>query len=174
MSSGIVYEELLPINSEPVDVLPGDGHLAQINESNEWLLRANLSLNDKPDIEESNEASAEIQRLDLKLNLVLSLIGEVLAKQLDIPSATEAKLTAHSLQWQGEQQYQTGNLLRLSVYINAELPKSLQLYGRVVSSDVEWTEVEFIGVNQAVKDWLEKLIFRHHRRTIAQSKGANR
>jgi hypothetical protein len=44
----------------------------------------------------------------------------------------------------------------------------------VLASDAEGiTSIGFIGVSQAVQDWLEKFIFRHHRRNIAQARAPN-
>lgn len=169
-ASGIIYEAALPISCESIEVIPSDVHLAQVNEANEWLLRADLTLSEHQEADEHNELSTDIQRLDLKLNLILSLVGDALAKQLDIPAASPAKLSFTHLEWQTETGFEDSSLVRIYLYVSSSLPKALHLYGRVVASEGGWMKVEFVGINHAVADWLEKMIFRHHRRTVAQSR----
>lgn len=60
--------------------------------------------------------------------------------------------------------------VEIALYITPSLPRALQLYGEVAAGDDDSsTCISFVGVSQVMQDWLEKFIFRHHRRSGAHA-----
>jgi hypothetical protein len=152
---------------------PSDEQLAKVNESNEAFLRAVAVLStaglEMP--EEESSASSEIARLDLKVNMLLDLVSQLIYAQLDIPERTQVTVGAQSLSWRGSTLPDPGAIVFMQVYIEHGTPKPLCFYGEVISTAADHAAgqatVNYQGLSQAARGWLEKLIFRHHRREIA-------
>ncbi len=176
---GLAYSDNIAISWKAFSHELDQTHLAMVNASNEEFLRAVSVVGDaggQPELPESAGVVAqEIARLDLKLNLVLDLVATLIYNQLDIPDTTPVKVAASGVSWRGDVP-PPGGRVYLELYIQRGLPKPLCCYGEVVSSDEEYAagsaRVRFIGLTGAARSWLEKLIFRHHRREIAFRRSA--
>lgn len=169
LNDGLVYEAHLPLAWREVGTFPDAGELVQQNAANEELLRT-FSVIDQTGgehAEEKSELAQEIARLDAKLNLALELLGEVLTRHTALPAAVALKLGACGLEWQGEHPPALGAQLAISLYSHPNLPRPLLLNGVVTYSDADTARARFHGMNDSVRDWLEKMIFRHHRRAVA-------
>lgn len=171
-SSGLSFSDNISIEWRRVEYTPDDDHLAVVNESNESFLRAVAALSSFPgEHEEESAISAELERLDHKMNLVLDLVSQLVYKQLDIPQKTTATLSANDLVWQEPNPPNSAEVLFMQVYIEHGTPKPLCFYGEVTSSEEDRRagrcRVRYFGLSQSVQSWLDKLIFRHHRREVA-------
>lgn len=172
---GLVYRDNIAIAWSPAPEELDTTHLAMVNASNEEFLRAVSVIGDVGGLKElpdgSGMAAQELQRLDLKLNLVLDLVSTLIYHQLDIPDPDDVAVSASGVNWAGDVLPASNAMVYLRLYIQRGLPKPLCCYGRVVSGDKAHSsgrcEVEFVGLSGAAKSWLEKLIFRHHRREVA-------
>ena len=173
-AGGLAYSDNISVAWRAVDHELDQTHLAMVNASNEEFLRAMSVVGDAGGQKEQADAGGvvaqEIARLDLKLNLVLDLVSTLIYHQLDIPDTTPVKVSAGGVAWRGDVP-PPGSTVYLELYVQRGLPKPLCCYGEVVSSDEEYAKktarVKFIGLTGAARSWLEKLIFRHHRREIA-------
>jgi len=84
---------------------------------------------------------------------------------------------AHGLEWLArEGRPAPGVRGLLALYVNPAFPQPLTLPGRVVAhragADGLWAQFEFEGLSPPVSELIEKLVFRHHRRQIAEARGA--
>lgn len=160
--------------------------LAHDNESNENLLKVTGSFAEHiADSEEFAELIPEFVRLDQKLNLVLEFLGVLLTRDLDLPGKRLVNMSPKgisiSLQ-DAELIPKPGTLVEICLYIQPDLPKPLKLIGEVVDtmtgSDAEHgppaMNILFTGVSLTVEEWIEKFIFRHHRRFVAQQRSQTR
>lgn len=177
---GLAYSDNISIAWRAVDHDMDQTHLANVNASNEEFLRAVSVLGDagghgEPQESSSGAMSQEMQRLDLKVNLLLDLVGTLIYRQLDIPDTSPVRVSADGVTWRGDVP-EPGKTVYLELYIQRGLPKPLCCYGEVISSVQESAagdaRVRFIGLTGAAKSWLEKLIFRHHRRAVAYQRSA--
>lgn len=170
MDEGLLLEGELPASFQVVDSFPEDAELAIINEKNESFLRTSLIPQEPVDLDENDEISLELRRQDLKINLLLEMVGELLIQQNKLPSRVKLNLTSLGLECLSSiGTLKAGEKVAITLYITPSTPRALQLYGEVLTTGNEDNIVfKFVGVNQSVQDWLEKFIFRHHRRTIAQ------
>ena len=121
--------------------------------------------------------SQEVLRLDLKVNLLLDLVSQLIYKQLDIPATCMVTMSSSAIEWQSVDVPQPGQMVFVQAYIQHGTPKPLCFYGEAVSDQAEFesniARVRYVGLAGSVQSWLDKLIFRHHRRAIAYEKSRN-
>lgn len=180
---GLAYADNIAIAWRPVDHDLDDTHLAMVNASNENFLRAVSVIDDgsysygKEPPEGTGSIAAELARLDLKLNLVLDLVGTLVYHELEIPDTTPVRVSSTGVAWFAADVPEPGARVFLELYIQRGLPKPLCCYGDVVSTPGEHADgearVRFTGLTGAASDWLDKLIFRHHRREVAFRRSRN-
>ncbi len=179
--AGLAYTDNISIVWREVDREPDQQHLAMVNASNETFLRDLKLLGDGGQPRELTEASAdfsqELHRLDLKLNLVLDLVSTLIYRDADIPEPCPVRVAADGLSWRGHVPA-PGSIVYVELYIQRGLPKPLCCYGEVVSTLAEYEDgvarLEFVGLTGGTRTWLEKLIFRHHRKEVAFRRSAHR
>ena len=175
---GLYYESNIPLVWRVLKSLPGDNALVTINEDNSRFLKALAALSEAApeSAEELVQTAAELQRIDLKLNLLLEIVGQLLANQLTLPEPTQVRLGHVGIEWLAQECPPPGAQLCLEVYLRTDLPSPLKFHGVAVSVDPESgsgstdkrVQVRFVGLSTALQDDLEKFIFRRHRRSIAQ------
>lgn len=177
---GLAYSDNVSIGWRKVDHPLDQKHLAMVNASNEEFLRAVSVIGDAGGQKEPQESSSgavaqELARLDLKVNLLLDLVGTLIYHQLDIPDTSPVRVSAAGVAWKGDVP-EPGATVYLELYIQRGLPKPLCCYGEVVSSAEDFAagtaKVRFTGLTGSAKSWLEKLIFRHHRREVAYQRSS--
>ena len=176
LGEGIVYRSLLPFEWHPVDEMPGQEVLQAQSEArvdaNERHLRAIAILNEYP-----VDMSEEFHHLEFKMNLLLELMGDMLATQLELPPETFVHLSAAGLEWQDDCSImpEAGQPVVLDVYLHPQYPRAVSLPGRVAALDKLdggrcHCRVSFDDLPDSLNDQLEKLIFTHHRREVAHSR----
>jgi hypothetical protein len=171
--SGVVYAGSLPLGVMLMSGAPHEHELLRANEGNELLLRSVSALEEKIDTDENDEIAQELRRQDMKLNLILDLLGTLLLQQQMIPEPRELQLSAAGLRTGVSPVPAPGQHCRLQLYIDPAIPKPLTLFGQChASPQGGTTDITFTGLSQTVTDHLDKFIFRHHRRRIAQARKA--
>lgn len=177
LATGLVYEDRLPLGFTLVDGLPTAWELGDINDSNESFLRLFAILEEsrpaKQDMDESMmDLHHELTRLDLKINLLLEFVAQALNRKLTLPARVKLRLGPQGLEWQCNQPPPSDSIVRLDLYLFPRYPRPINLFGSVVNVVNEGQEssevtVAFRGVSESVQDWMEKIIFRFHRRSVA-------
>ena len=178
-ADGLAYTDNISITWREVSHELDQHHLAMVNASNEAFLRDVKVIGDTASPKEPPEAvgvlAQEINRLDLKLNLVLDLVSTLIYHELEIPETCPVRVSSGGLAWRGNVPG-PGKTVFLELYIQRGLPKPLCCYGKVVSSAEEHAtglaRVRFVGLTGTARSWLEKLIFRHHRREVAYQRSS--
>lgn len=175
---GLYYESTVSLVCQVVDSLPDDNELVSINENNIRFLKALAALNEAaPEAgDEVPQTAAELQRLDLKLNLLLEIVGQLLANQRTLPAPTQVRLGHSGIEWVAQDCPPSGAQVCIEVYLRSELPSPLKFHGIAVIVDStegvgsvgQRVQVRFVGLSSVLQDDLEKFIFRRHRRSIAQ------
>lgn len=180
---GLAYSDNISIAWRPVTHALDQTHLARVNASNEEFLRAVSVIGDAGGQHQSEPpesmgvAGQELARLDLKVNLLLDLVGTLIYHSLDIPDTSPVRVSSTGVAWRGDVPA-PGTTVYLELYIQRGLPKPLCCYGEVASTREDYAagraQVRFKGLSGAALSWLEKLIFRHHRREVAYQRSAAR
>lgn len=173
---GLTFTDNISIDWTAVDCAPDDARLALVNESNESFLRAVSALGafSTETSEDEVGLSQEITRLDLKVNLLLDLVSQLIYKQLEIPERSQVTISSSEIEWHSANVPNPGATVFVKVYIQHGTPKPLCFYGEVVSSEQQYQSgdavVRYLGLSGSAQSWLDKLIFRHHRRAVAFEK----
>lgn len=176
LGQGVVYEARLPLAWQAIEKLPGEQSLLSLNDHNESVLRSVLSLEEviNEHAEEGAVAAQELGRIEAKVNLVLDLLAQLIAVQSHIPPKAAVCLGADFLEWSTAMVPQPGQWVEVEIYLHPSFPRALRLVGEVHPATgrlpAPAVAVTFSGLSEPVQDALEKLIFRHHRRTVAQSR----
>jgi len=176
---GLNFTDNISIAWKPVDCQPDHAHLAMINESNESFLRAVSAIGEffTENAEDDAGISQEIVRLDLKVSLLLDLVSQLIYKQLEIPEMSLVTISSNEIEWQCAIVPEPEQLVFVEVYVQRGTPKPLCFYGQVVSDEQEYNSgcarVRYFGLSGLAQSWLDKLIFRHHRRAVAYKKSMN-
>lgn len=173
LGQGLVYEDMLPLRWRGVDVRHTTLELARLQETNDEILRT-LGMLDEYLAESSEEhtpLSQEMLRVETKLNLLLALVGQLFTLHYPQPPARPVKLGPRAVEWVTADGLPLGDYGVVELYLSPRCPRPLVLPGVVRKVEAlpggHSIGVEFLGLGDAVTDRLEKIIFRHHRRSIA-------
>jgi Atypical PilZ domain, cyclic di-GMP receptor len=175
----LAFQDVLPVVWRQMPN-PADRDLAAgFTERNLQVLQAWDAMDehspvDKPD--ENAPYAADIMRLDLKINLLLDMVGQLLAANRPRPAAVAVRFNALGGMWRGTAPLpEAGEQGVAEIYLHDALAQPLRLPGRVtnVTPDGQ-VKVRFTPVGEAVADLIEKLAFRRHRRQIAGSRQPRR
>jgi hypothetical protein len=169
---GISYSDRLPIDWELVAAMPSEGELHRLQRSNEGILQTLLILDEPFLDEEEGEVPTHLRRLEAKVDLLVSLMGEMLATAVAMPSPHPVQISAQALAVEstGAKRVEAGNLLKIRLFLDSNIPRPLQLYGQVRAVQGESFILDYAPVEMALQDLLDKFVFRQHRRAIALSR----
>lgn len=174
---GLIYEGHLPLVWNEIPALPADTELSGLEYANLEVLRTIFALEThtgEPHDDTAETASSELARLDFKVNLLLDLVGQVLARQLAIPKARQLTLMPDKILWRDSVAPAPDRLVRIELYLTPKYPRPLTLHGQVreVRSLPEGQTIlaEFLSPGDALQEGLERFIFVHHRRAIAYNR----
>lgn len=169
----LAYEDLLPLRWLPLPEERLDSvFLASCAERNLKLLQAIAALEEHGQPEKSDEnapSHADIVRLDMKINLLLELVGQLLAANQSRPDKLSIRFNAHGAIWRHAQPAPAiGSSGVLEIYLRESIVEPLQLVGHIsaVSPDGK-AKANFMHPGDTVADLIEKLAFRRHRRQVA-------
>lgn len=172
---GVFYSAELPLSWTPL----GQFQPAQ---AEQWqhhgvaLLRA-LSVIETPaselDKEATSAAGKAMERLEAKLDLTLSLMMQLVRQHTEFPPRCAVTLRASSVEWMGENAPESNQPILLSLHLSPKLPQPLVLPARVSAVEAAAggfrTRADFTRLNEELAEWLERTLFRFHRRSIQQS-----
>lgn len=167
----------MPLQWRVLDRLPDHDHLVRTDERNTALLNA-LTLIEEAAVRQTEDPSpliAQMERLEAKFDLVLTLLTEALLPEAAAPGPVAMRLSSRGVVFDAGVPIETGTVIELSVHFSASLPRPVVLYGVVVETppgEEGHACVEFRRLGPGVTERLERLVFRRHRRSIAQQKPA--
>ncbi|HEV8329976.1 MAG TPA: PilZ domain-containing protein [Steroidobacteraceae bacterium] len=168
----LAYEDVLPVSwkkmAEPFD----QALISSYADRNLRVLQALSALDEHGQPEKSDESSphaADIMRLDLKVNLLLDMVGALLVASRPRPRPTSIRFNALGGVWQAISPFpELGAQGVLEIYVRDSIAEPLRLAGRIASVGPDGrVKVRFAALSENVADLLEKLAFRKHRRQIA-------
>jgi hypothetical protein len=173
LESALLFTGMLPVRLEILAAPPAEHELQRCNESNELLLKTVSVLEDKPEHDETDPLAQELKRQDLKISLLLDMLGSLLLQHQLLPPLCEVQLAAHGMQLHTPEKPGDMQHCRISLYIEGSVPKPLILFGTAQASQHPGlVDITFTGTSQSVQDNIDKFIFRHHRRRVAQTRKA--
>jgi hypothetical protein len=170
---GLVWTDSLPLRWCRADPDALAAEALRHHDNNEEVLRFIDALEEYPveTGEERQPAAQEMLRLETKLNLLLGLMGQLLAVHFPLPPSRPLRLNPSGIEWTAETGPDAGETGTIEIYLNGRCPRALIFAGQVekVEAGAEGHRytVRFTALGEPVRDRLEKIIFRHHRRSVA-------
>jgi hypothetical protein len=171
MFDKLAYEDLLPVLWRPLSEPVGEMTAQRLAEGNLRVLQACDALEEhgkteKPDDESPH--SVDIMRLDFKLNLLLDLVGQLLAASQPHARPVPIRFNAMGASWQSTDPPPPGTHGMLEITLKDLIVQPLHLPAESVSGAARGeARVRFLLLGETVADHIEKLVFRRHRRKIA-------
>lgn len=170
---GIFFEGTLPLSWSPITRPIPAFTLDEWMHTNVAILRA-LSTMEAVPTDKENElgtvAAKAIERLEAKIDLSLNLLASLLAQKIDFPEAVTTKLSANGIEWLSSEAPALGTDIVLSLYLSHKIPQQLVFPAKVTHAEMtpegQRTRAVFLDLDEEMKDWLERTVFRYHRRAI--------
>jgi len=169
----IAYEDLLPVRWRPEISAPSDVQAAHFAERNVRVLQACDALEehgqlDKKKADDESPHSADLVRLDFKLNVLLDLVGQLLAQSQPHPQSRQIRFNAMGAVWKTGESLKPGEHGILEITLRDVIVQPLHLPAQIVAgAEPGFTRARFLSLGESVADHIEKLVFRRHRRKIA-------
>lgn len=155
-----------------VESLPVAPVLARVNGRNEVVLRTLSLVEEHDETQAENAERAEMHRLEAKVNLALELLAELLTQRTSPLPPRPIRFNSHGLCWLADEPIEIDVLLLVECYVLPAWPVPLKLYARVKSVEPANARhricASLEGLSEGAAIWLDKLVFRRHRRAIAQ------
>jgi hypothetical protein len=175
----LAYQDVLPVAWRPLPDEMDPDLATSFAASNLRVLQACAALEEhskgeKP--EENSPHSADLIRIDFKINLLLDLVGKVLTANNPRPPSQPIRFNAVGATWRvKEPPPKPGTQGALEIYLHNALAEPLRLVGRVTKVEPNGdAHLKFLPPGEATADLIEKLAFRRHRRQIADSRQPRR
>jgi hypothetical protein len=153
------------------DFVPED--IARLNERNLHVLRTLASLDEKkPENAGDNDdpLMLELQRMDSKINVLLDIVDRLLVPATLLPPRQPVRFNAVGMVVQ-ECVIPTSETLCIRMHFDACRALPLELparFGRLANDGS--TFVYFCELSELVEDGLERFVFCHHRRRVAEAR----
>ncbi len=126
---------------------------------------------------EGHSSSPELQRIESKLNLLIDMVSQLSGQSQQHFAPIPVRLSCKTIEWLSDSAPAETASLLLELYLDGEMQHALKIIARVVSvteRDGRYlVQVQFTSLDETEKNHLEKWIFAHHRRMVAQTRGQN-
>lgn len=167
----VFCDDEIGLTWERIEHLPDEAELNRVNGRNETVLRALAMLEEHDQTRSDDGERAELYRLEGKLDLALELMAELVReRQAAIPTCP-VRFNSRGLCWECPEELASDGLMRLQCFVQPPWPLPLSLYVRVVGVEPRdghwWVCGRVEGLLGGAREWLGKLVFRRHRRTVA-------
>jgi Atypical PilZ domain, cyclic di-GMP receptor len=180
LDAELAYQDIVPLTWLPLATSCANESSQQFTDRNVRLLQACAALDEHGQLEKADENSAhaaDILRLDMKVNLLLDLVGSILVANRPRPTPVRVRFNAHGATWKiiatAQSLPVTGDVGVLEIYLKDCLAEPLRLFGRIASvSAGGQINVKFDHLGKAVAELIEKLAFTRHRRQVADARQA--
>ena len=164
-------EDLLPVRWTPLSERVSDVQAQHLADRNLRVLQACDALEEHGQLDKSDDESphsADLMRLDFKLNLLLELAGQLLAQSQPRARPVPIRFNAMGASWQTGETLTNGTFGILEITLRDIVVQPLNLPAEVVAGAASGeARVRFLALGEVVADHIEKLVFRRHRRKIA-------
>lgn len=170
---GLIYEDILPLQWQAVADETSPLEMATFDAKNEEVLRFIDVLDEHPgdSVAEHASVNQELAKVEVKFDLMLSLVTQLLSVYFPLPKPMHVRLTPGGVHWLSDEPVAAGSRGTVEIYLNDRCPRPLVFFGRVenVEQEVAGYRIvfQFGELSEVVRERLEKLIFRHHRRSVA-------
>lgn len=126
---------------------------------------------------EPHHSSSELQRIENKLNLLIDMLSKLSGQSQQPRALIPLRLSCKGVEWQSDAAPDDAASLLLEIYPDPEMQHALKIIARVVSvtehEDRYLVRTRFTSLDEIERNCLEKWVFAHHRRMVAQIRSAS-
>lgn len=116
--------------------------------------------------------AGELARIEAKLNAVIELFATLAAATVALPGSRPLRFNAHGVEWQGGEVPAPGTPVLIRLHLEASPVLPLELAARVAEPlEAGWSLALFEPLKAPLPDLIGKIVFREHRRQLADSTG---
>jgi atypical PilZ domain-containing cyclic di-GMP receptor len=116
--------------------------------------------------------SAELARIESKLNAIMELFALVLERELALPPAAPVRFNAFGAEWSGGEAPSPGTPIVVRIHLEACPALPLEFAATALpASEPGWSAASFEGLKPAVAEAIARMVFREHRRQVADFSG---
>ncbi len=170
---GVHFQAQLPVAWESLP--PGGAEQVSGSLANEELLGKLLILDEAVADAEEEAQQEHWRRVEAKLDLMLSLLGEMLAAQRGLPASRPVCLGGEVLCIDGMTDQplpEAGQVLQVQLYLMPSIPRPLVVAAEVLPTEVPHRLLlRLTALPETTRELLERFVFRQHRRAVAQARG---
>lgn len=171
-SERMAYEGSLHVAAEAGE--PAADSIARYNERNLHVLRTLLSLDDRrvdSTADDDDPVLQELQRMDSKINVLLDIVDRLLLPVSLLPARHSVRFNAVGMTLPSSVLPANAENLLLRLHFDTCRALPLELPARLGhAADPQNTFVYFCELSELVEDGLERFVFCHHRRKVAEAR----
>jgi hypothetical protein len=174
----LAYADVLPVTFRSLDRAVEASLAASWADRNVRMLQACSALEEHgtDKMDEDSPHAAELQRIDQKVNLLLDMVGHLLAASQSRPAAVPVRFNTRGIVWQHSAPGpKRGTRGVVEIHLKDCLVQPLTLSGVVTDDSSDGiVQLQFDALPEPVADHMERLVFRRHRRQIAGVRSGRR
>lgn len=175
-SATLVYEQNLPLRWWQLPSRPDENELSRLHDAALRIVHVALAWDGTPPASEGQEepGGRAYELVEFKVNLLLELVSELLTRDQPLPIPAAVQLTGEGIWWKTARPPGVSEILRIELYILPSIPKPLVLIAEATSiersDDLYRVHARFLEMPDLLQNAMGKMIFRHHRRLIAEAR----
>lgn len=121
---------------------------------------------------EDGTGNVDLQRIDSKLNAIMELFALLLERDLIVPLRVPLRFNAHGIEWQAADPPPAGQPIVVRIYLEACPALPLELVAIAIDApEPGWAAAHFESMRPPLAEAIAKMVFREHRRQVADSIG---
>jgi hypothetical protein len=122
---------------------------------------------------DEGNANVDLQRIDSKLNAIMELFALLLERDLVVPPRVALRFNAHGIEWEAARAPAAGLPIVLRIHLEACPALALELAAVALDAPADgWAAARFEAVRPPLDEAIAKMVFREHRRQVAESIGS--
>jgi len=174
-SERVTYDDGLHVACVALSAPLGDLQRAAMRDRNLSVLNTLAAFNERRSdaLDEESPVGQEMQRLDSKLNVLMAMLDQLLQRGADLPPRSRVSFNAVGALLPSSLWPAGSELSLVQLHFDGCLALPLELLARRAQErDADHVFVVFESMDEATCDAIERLVFRHHRRKVAELRSA--
>lgn len=166
------YTDSLPLSWKPLKQPLTDPERESMCASGVQLLTAVVAVEEHRSVaDEETPLDGELVRVHQKLDLLLELVSGLMRVHAAVPPAAALRLSSCDAIWHGMPDVPApGSEGILEIYLHRCVAQPLRIAARVSAEAAGSVRLVFTALDQACSAALERHVFLHHRRSIAEAR----
>lgn len=167
----IAWEGPVHVACEALDVPLDPSGIARLEEMNARVLTTLDTLGDRGGEPQDDESAAALARIDNKLNVLLEMFNRHLLGHIQMPPRRSVRFNARGITVEGWTPPESGTAMLVRMHFDACIGLPLELPGHVAPSPQRSGGfVGFDALDEGIRQSIEHLVFRQHRRQLADAR----